>query len=471
MRSSFTSAPLGGFEVLGDTIAAIATGPGPAALGIVRISGPAAATVLAAVVPGARAIEHPRRVTTGRALHPLTGRRLDDVLCFFAPGPCTATGEDAAEIHGHGGSLVMRALLDAAIAAGARAAEPGEFTSRAFLNGRMDLTQAEAVMGLVSARSERAARIALRQLGGGISSRLEGDYGALTQIAASLESALDFPDEDLPSITAASIAGELTAIAASLERLSKTFGAGARVANGAAVALVGPTNAGKSSLLNRLAGSDRAIVDPEPGTTRDVIEVEIALNGVPLRLSDTAGLRKEPNHLEELGISRTLAAAGAADLVVAVVDGANETGDPDALVALFGGAGGLPLPAIAAINKRDLPGWRADRFPAALASARRIGVSALTGEGCDELARVIGEALADEEIPDEVVLTTARQHEAVSSAERSVREAAARLEHGDLPELAAADLRFAREALASLAGRNAEADTLDAVFSSFCLGK
>jgi tRNA modification GTPase len=457
--------------VLGDTIAAIATGPGPAALGIVRISGPAAAAVLAAVVPGARAIERPRRVSRGHATHPRTGRRLDDVLCFFAPGPGTATGEDAAEIHGHGGPVVLRALLDAAIAAGARAAEPGEFTARAFRNGRMDLTQAEAVMGLVSARSERAARVALRQLGGGIAERLEGDYEALTRIAASLEATLDFPDEDLPSLVASSIAGELAAIAASLERLSGTFGAGARVSNGAAVTLVGPPNAGKSSLLNRLAGSNRAIVDPEPGTTRDVVEVEIALNGVPFRLADTAGLRQEPDRLEELGISRALAAAGAADLVVAVVDGATDADDPDALDALFRGAGGLPHPVIAAINKRDLPGWRADRFPAALESARRIGVSALTGAGCDELARAIGDALADEEIPEEVVLTTARQHAAVSSAERSVREAAARLEHGDLPELAAADLRFAREALASLAGRNADADALDAVFSSFCLGK
>ncbi|MCK9461001.1 MAG: tRNA uridine-5-carboxymethylaminomethyl(34) synthesis GTPase MnmE [Proteobacteria bacterium] len=457
--------------MLGDTIAAIATGPVPAALGIVRISGPAAAAVLAAVVPNARAIEHPRRVSRGHPMHPRTGRRLDDVLCFFAPGPGTATGEDAAEIHGHGGPVVLRALLDAAIAAGARAAEPGEFTARAFRNGRMDLTQAEAVMGLVSARSERAARVALRQLGGGIAARLEGDYEALTRIAASLEAALDFPDEDLPSLVASSIAGELAAIAASLERLSGTFGAGARVSNGAAVTLVGPPNAGKSSLLNRLAGSDRAIVDPEPGTTRDVLEVEIALNGVPFRLADTAGLRQEPGRLEELGISRALAAAGAADLVVAVVDGATDADDPDALDALFRGAGGLPRPVIAAINKCDLPGWRADRFSAALESARRIGVSALTGAGCDELARAIGDALADEEIPDEVVLTTARQHEAVSSAEKSVREAAARLEHGDLPELAAADLRFAREALASLAGRNADADALDAVFSSFCLGK
>jgi tRNA modification GTPase len=457
--------------VLGDTIAAIATGREAAALGIVRISGPAAAAVLAAVVPGARAADHPRRLCRGRALHPISGAHVDDVLCAFAPGPRTATGEDTAEIHGHGGRVVMRALLDAALAAGARAAEPGEFTCRAFCNGRIDLTQAEAVMGLIGARSERAARASLRLLGGGLATRLEEDYEAITGISAALEAGLDFPDEDLPAASVTALAGEIEAVASDLGRLAGSFAAGARLAEGATVALIGPTNAGKSSLLNRLSGADRAIVDPEPGTTRDVVEADVVINGVPVRLEDTAGLRRDPGRLEDVGIARALAAARAADLVVVVLDGADEIGDPSSIDALFGDGDGLAAPVIAAINKRDLPGWRADRVPAALASARRVGVSALTGAGCDELTRALGETLAADEDAAEIVLTTARQHEAVTSALAHVRDAAARLREGSLPELAAADLRFAREALAGLAGRNTEKDVLDAVFSSFCLGK
>jgi tRNA modification GTPase len=457
--------------VLGDTIAAVATGNRAAALGIVRISGPAAADVLAAIVKDARAEDRPRRMCRGRALDPLTGRHLDDVLCFFAPGPHTATGEDTAEIHGHGGPLVMRSLLDATLAAGARAAQPGEFTYRAFCTGRIDLVQAEAVMGLISARSDRAARAALRQLGGGLATRLEADYEALTRTAAVLEAGLDFPDEDLPAVAAASLADEIEAIAVSLGRLADSFASGARLAGGALVALVGPTNAGKSSLLNRLAGAERAIVDPEPGTTRDVVEVEIVLNGVPMRVSDTAGLRSDPGRLEDMGITKAIAAALTADLVVVVLDGADPNLDPAAIDGLLTGGGGIVPPVIAAVNKRDLPCWRADRVPASLASVPRFGVSALTGEGCDELARSIGKTLAANEDPDEIVLTTARQHEAVASALAGARDAAALLRRGALPELAAADLRYAREALASLAGRTADADVLDSVFSSFCIGK
>jgi tRNA modification GTPase len=457
--------------VTGDTIAAVATGAQAAALGIVRISGPEAARVIAAVVPAARAADRPRRMCHGRAVDPRTGRHLDDVLCFFAPGPGTATGEDTAEIHGHGGPLVMRSLLGAALAAGARAADPGEFTCRAFCSGRIDLTQAEAVMGLIAARSDRAARTALRQLEGGLATRLDADYEALTRVAAALEAGLDFPDEDLPQATATVLADDLDAISASLRRLADSFASGARLASGAVVALAGPANAGKSSLLNRLAGSERAIVDSEPGTTRDVVEIEVVLNGVPVRVSDTAGLRSEPGRLEDKGISKAMAAVRAADLVIVVLDGSKGGGDPVEIERLLGDGGAKAKPTIAAINKCDLPEWRDDHLPGPLASSRRIRLSALTGEGCDDLARAIGAMLAAEEDPAEIVLTTARQHAAVSAALSSLLDAAGHLRGGSLPELAAADLRFARESLASLTGRAADADVLDAVFSSFCIGK
>lgn len=455
----------------GDTIAAVATGPGAAALGIVRVSGPLAARIVDAVVPSARAAARPRRVCPGRAVDPATGREIDEVLCFFAPGPGTATGEDVAEIHGHGGPVVMGALLRAALAAGARPASPGEFTCRAFRLGRLDLTQAEAVMGLVAARSERAARAALRQLGGGVGARLGAAYDALTGLAAEVEAGLDFPDEDLPPGDAARLGERLRAIAGELAALAGTFPGGRRLAGGAAVAIVGPPNAGKSSLLNRLAGSERALVDSEPGTTRDVVEAEAELSGVRVRLLDTAGLRAAAGRVEALGIAKGEEAAGGADVVVVVLDGAVAQADPGAIGSLLAGRGPGPAAVVVAVNKSDLPGWRGDRVPASLAGARRVAVSALTGDGCPELGRAIGGLLAADEEPAEVLLTTERQHAAVASARDGVEKAASLLGGGAYPELAAAELRFAREALASLFGRAAGEDVLDAVFSKFCLGK
>jgi len=457
--------------VRGDTIAAVATAPGQAALGIVRISGKDAADVLEKVVPGARAGARPRRMCRGRAVDPRDGSHVDDVLCFFAPGPGTATGEDTAEIHGHGGPIVMRELLDAALAAGARLALPGEFTSRAFLSGRIDLTQAEAVMGLIGARSERAARAALRQLDGGIRERLDGEYAALTRIAAELEAGLDFPDEDLPLSRSAEMGEKLSRTASSLGALAETFACGAKLARGASVTLVGPPNAGKSSLLNRLAGADRALVDAEPGTTRDVVEVDAELNGIAVRLSDTAGLRREAGRVEEMGIAKSLERARAADLVVAVLDGADGACDFAGMERLLSDVGCGNALRLAALNKRDLPGFEGDRVPACLARIPRFEVSAATGDGCGALARAIGEALASDEAEGEIVLTTARQHGAVAQARDGAERAAALLRRGAYPELAAAEVRFAREALATLFGNSADEDVIDAVFSSFCLGK
>jgi tRNA modification GTPase len=457
--------------VPGDTIAAIATGPAPAALGIVRVSGPRAAEVLEAVVPGARAVSRPRRLCQGRAIDPRTRAPIDDVLCAFARGPRTVTGEDVAEIQGHGGPVVMRALLEAALAAGARAAAPGEFTSRAFLSGRIDLTQAEAVMGLVGARSARAARAALRQLDGGIRERLDGEYAGLTRAAAELEAGLDFPDEDLPLARASEIAWELRRAAASLDALAATFAHGARLARGAFVAIVGPPNAGKSSLLNRLAGAERALVDAEPGTTRDVVEVDVELNGVPVRLCDTAGLREPVGRVEALGIEKGAERARGADAVLAVLDGADGAIEPSAIDRAIVRLELGPAAVVVALNKSDLPGWRGDRVPPGLAGARCVAVSAATGAGCEDLAKAIGEALAEDEDPCEIVLTTVRQHRAVAEARDGAEKAAALLEQGAFPELAAAEVRFAREALAALFGTAADEDLLAAVFSSFCLGK
>jgi tRNA modification GTPase len=454
-----------------DTIAAIATAPGRAALGIVRISGSRAREVLSSLVPGSRAADRPRRMTRGRAVDPRGGRVLDEVLCFFAPAPRTATGQDVAEIHAHGSPVVLRSILEAALASGARAAEPGEFTYRAFLGGRLDLTQAEAVRALIEARTERAARTALGQLEGAIGSELEHDLEALAAISAEVEAGLDFPDEDLPASDCHRLAGLIDAIRGHLEELAAGFGLGHRLEEGACAVLVGPVNAGKSSLLNRLAGADRALVDPEPGTTRDVIEVRAEVHGVPLSLRDTAGLRSSPGRLERRGIDLARDWAGRADVLLFVIDAAAPRPDRETeeqieelLRAAAGGAR-----ALVALNKCDLPGWsdaplaRVERLP-------RLRVSALSGEGIDSLLDEIGAALLAL-VDEEPLITTARQHAAVDGAARQLDRAARTLGRDGDPELAADDLRLARTSLARLWGRDAERDLLDALFSRFCLGK
>ncbi|MFO8070589.1 MAG: tRNA uridine-5-carboxymethylaminomethyl(34) synthesis GTPase MnmE [Polyangia bacterium] len=454
-----------------DTIAAIATAPGRAALGIVRVSGRRAREVLSSLVPGSGAADRPRRMTRGRAADPRSGRVLDEVLCFFAPGPRTATGEDVAEIHAHGGPLVLRSILDAALAAGARVAEPGEFTYRAFLHGRLDLTQAEAVRALIEARTERAARTALGQLEGAIGSELAVDLEELAAISAEVEAGLDFPDEDLPASDCRRLAGRLDAIREHLEKLAAGFGLGRRLEEGACAVLAGPVNAGKSSLLNRLAGAERVLVDPEPGTTRDVIEVRAEVHGVPLSLRDTAGLRSSPGRIERRGIDLAREWAARADVILFVIDAAAPRPDRETeelIRALLEAAPG-DARALLVLNKCDLPGW-SDAPPARLERLPRLRVSALSGEGTDHLLDEIGNALralADEE----PLITTARQHAALDEAARQLDRAARTLSRYEDPELAADDLRLARTSLAALWGRDAEREVLDALFSRFCLGK
>lgn len=451
-----------------DTIAAVATGRGPAALGIVRISGPAAGAILEAVVPGTRASRRPRQMVHGRARHPDTAEIIDEVLCFFGPGPRTATGEDVAEIHGHGGPLVLRRLLGAVLRAGARPAQAGEFTARAFRNGRLDLTQAEAVMALIGARSERAARAAMANLRGAVADRLGNELSRLTAIAAQLEAGLDFPDEDLPLEEVDHLAAALEQVATGLDAAERSYALGARLAEGARVAIVGPTNAGKSSLLNRLVGSERALVDHEPGTTRDVVEGATEIEGIPVVFLDTAGLRASPGRVETRGIERSRDVAMTADLLLIVIDGADQRTDLDDEIGdLLREA---TSPAVVALNKSDLPGW-SNRLPAPLVGSVSVTVSALTTAGLDSLRFAIGEALGASDDEHEPLLATARQHAAVAAALDRTRRAAAALRRGRSVELVAVDLGEARTALAGLWGRDATDEVIDAIFSSFCLGK
>ncbi len=455
-----------------DTIAAIATAQGQAALGIVRISGPKAAAALRAVAPRARASYRPRQVILSKAYHPRSGELIDEVLCFFCPGPGTATGEDIAELQGHGGPLVMHRLLDAVLSTGTVAAQPGEFTFRAFDNGRLDLTQAEAVMGLIGARSTRAQKVALRQLDGELGSSLDHEFNELIGISAHVEASLDFPDEDLPLDESETLATRLEKIEEKLSTLTQSFALGTMLKDGAEIAIVGPPNAGKSSLLNRLVAEERAIVDRDPGTTRDVVEARGEVAGIPVVFKDTAGLRNQVDRVERRGIEKTLESIGRADLVILVVDGAvqNEEYNKDLVDLIPESLSNL----IIAVNKKDLADWqkRVDLpFAKGAAPSQIVPTSAMTGQGIVELLDLVAKKLNKEDDENAVILTTARQQQAVVNCLEHVQKASRLLRQRSDPELVAADLRWAREALATLWGRSPTDEVIDAIFSTFCLGK
>jgi tRNA modification GTPase len=332
----------------------------------------------------------------------------------------------------------------------------------------MDLTQAEAVMTLIGARSERAARAAVANLQGAVAERLGQELDRLTEVAAQVEAGLDFPDEDLPLEETDRLAEILEQVAANLEEAASSYALGSRLADGARVAIVGPTNAGKSSLLNRLVDEERALVDHEPGTTRDVVEGNAEIDGIPILFRDTAGLRESPDRVESRGIEHSREAASSADLLLIVVDGADRRPvSADDLDQLLGD--GAP-PAIIALNKRDLADW-SDELPPPLDRPTAFAVSALTGEGLEDLESAIGRALGATANDVEPLLVTARQHAAVRAALERTRGAARALRLQRGAEIAAIDLGEARARLAALWGRDTAEEVIDAIFSSFCLGK
>ncbi|MBN2718440.1 MAG: tRNA uridine-5-carboxymethylaminomethyl(34) synthesis GTPase MnmE [Deltaproteobacteria bacterium] len=452
---------------MNDTIAAIATATGNAALGIIRISGPSAGDVLQRVAPvaGKKARQHPGQLRFGRALDASTGEVVDEVLCFFAKGPGTATGEDVAEIHGHGGTLVLNQLLALACRAGARLALPGEFTRRAYTSGKLDLTQAEAVMSLIGARSELAARTAAKQLGGAIGDALADEYEHVTNISAGLETCLDFPDEDLPKEMVSEFIGRLSQVIEKLQAAVQSWKLGQMLTKGAKVVIAGPSNAGKSSLLNALIHEDRALVDSVPGTTRDIVEASYEINGIPVTFLDTAGLRFGAQKVELMGMEKSRKALAQADLILLVFDGAApQTADAEILRILESHKDNtLPV-----LNKCDHREFTPSAFPEAIRQG--VQVSAAQNLNLDVLQQQMAGRLSSERATD-LILTTARQLDAVETTLDHVITARHILKKGGEPELAAADMRWAREALAALWGKDSQTDMIDAIFSSFCLGK
>ena len=455
-----------------DTIAAISTPPIPAAIGILRLSGPRAAQIAAVCFkPLGRKglLEHrPHELVYGDLLD-TEGAVIDRVLCTFSLAPHSYTGEDTAEIHCHGAPMVLQLGLEALFAAGARQAQRGEFTRRAFLNGKLDLAQAEAVGDLLEADSRQAARNAAGQLNGALSRRIGAVYSALLDVMAHFHAVLDYPDEDIDPFTARQLGESLAAQRTALEQLAASWHRGQLVKNGVPCAIVGRPNAGKSSLLNALVGYERAIVTNIPGTTRDTVEERAELGGVTLRLIDTAGLRRSDDPIEQLGVERSRKAMEEAELILLVADGAAEWTREDSELARTVADTGKPWVLVwskADLEKRavaaDMSG--ADAPPA-------VEVSAKTGQGLDRLAAAVGALFPRGREEYGQLLTNARQAEAAGRALAAVIRAQEALESGVTPDAMLTDVEDALSALGELTGQSVREDITDRIFERFCVGK
>ena len=441
---------------MNDLIYALAT-PVGGAIAVVRLSGTGAKKLLYTVFTGRGA---PREMAYGRIVNE-AGEPLDQAMAAFFPAPRSYTGEDMAELYLHGGQTTVRRVL-ALLGRHARGARPGEFTERAFLNGKLDLAQAEAVMDLINAGAERSANSALAQLTGRLSERIAAVEAQLLDALSGLEAAIDYPEELADDVTSA-LPGVLAAAEAELAALIGAGLSGRVLREGARVALIGRPNAGKSSLLNALAGAERAIVTQFAGTTRDVLEEAVSMDGIPVTLFDTAGIRAADDPVERIGVERARRAAERADLLLLCFDAAAPLSEEDeALLAETAGRSRL-----AVCCKGDLPAlWEAEALSPYGIEA--LAVSAETGEGLAALRRAIAARIAP--AAESALVTNARHIEALQRAAASVSDAE-KSAGGTEPELVATDLREALAALGQITGREASADLIERIFSKFCVGK
>jgi len=443
-----------------DTIAAVATPAGTGAVALLRLSGPQAWPIANAIFHG-RGPLRPRRAVHGTITDP-AGHVLDDVLTTAFRGPASFTGEDTVEITCHGGPLVTRRILERLLAAGARAAEPGEFTRRAFLNGKLDLTQAEAVMDIIAAQSDLALRAAQRQLEGRIGQTITALRDQLLAALAHLEAWIDFPEEDIDPDTGAALHARIATVAAGVQQLMATADKGRLLREGVRMVIAGAPNAGKSSLLNRLLGFERAMVSGTAGTTRDTIEETVMLGGIPVRLVDTAGLRDgSEDELERAGMARTRQQLASADLLMEVVDA---TLPPSHRLAF---PDPLPPHRLLLLNKADLgihPDW---------SGSGGIPVSCLSGHGIDQAITAITTTITGipSEGGDTDAAVNARHLNCLQRAHHALHAALSQLNAGAAPEFTSLDLREALEALGDITGRTDTEDLLGVIFSQFCIGK
>lgn len=457
--------------MLNDTIAAIATPAGTGGIGIVRISGPDAERILHRLFRSSHFLTRlkPRRLYHGDLLDPETGEALDEVLACLMKAPRSYTGEDTVEIDCHGGILVVESILQAVLAAGARLAEPGEFTRRAFLNNRIDLSQAEAIGDLISARTARGLNSALTQLKGRLKEKIDSLRNGLIEVLVLLESAIDF-SEDAEFSSNTEILNRLERLSADLSRLLQTYREGKLIRRGATVVIAGRPNTGKSSLLNSLLEEKRAIVTPVPGTTRDFLEEAVNIRGIPLRLVDTAGIHPTEDLIEREGIRMVWEKLATADGVLLLLDGSRPLTEEDRnLLNSLQGHKILPV-----INKTDLEHQLEEgEIVACLPGITPLWISAKFGDGLDALKESLYRLVVEKagEAEGEVLISTLRHKTALERTLQLVSQAAAALKDGLSQEFAALDIRDALDALGEIAGKTVTEDVLDRIFSSFCIGK
>jgi tRNA modification GTPase len=446
-----------------DTIAAIATAPGAAGVGVLRISGPRVAQVMAGVT--GKALKP--RLATYATFRDEEGAALDQGLALFFPGPHSYTGEDVLELQGHGGTVVLQLLLRRCLELGCRLAEPGEFTRRAYLNDKLDLAQAESVADLIEAASAQAARAALRSLEGAFSQAVNTLNEKLTTLRMLVEATLDFPEEEVDFLQREQAWERLARVTAALDEVSERAAQGARLRSGVTVVLAGQPNVGKSSLLNALAGAEVAIVTNVPGTTRDRIEKSILIDGMPVNVIDTAGLRDTEDEVERIGIARTREAIARADLVLHLMDAASSDlaaaaqADAAILASLPPG-----IPRLDVVNKVDLAGG------APREEGNRVYLSAKTGAGLPLLRAALKRASGVGEGGEDLILARERHLAALAQAREHLARAQAHFDVRHLAlELFAEELRLAQDALSAITGEFSADDLLGEIFSRFCIGK
>lgn len=453
-----------------ETIAAIATATGSAGVGIIRISGANAFTIADQLTRSSKSVRkqagHTLRYV--RLYDPTTGEVLDDGLFAVFHAPRSFTGEDVVEFHGHGGTVLLARVLTAVLTAGARPARPGEFSERAFRNGKLDLAQAEAIADLIAAGTVTAQRAARRQLSGELSAQVHTIRDAITEALALIEASIDFPEE-VGEMEPARIDAPLQRAEAMTIELLQTAGYGRRLREGITVVLTGRPNVGKSSLLNALSGTNRAIVTDIPGTTRDVVEESLNLAGIPVRAWDTAGVRETDDPVERIGVDRAKEAVLSADVVIAVLDAqAGVTPEDRHLLENLQGRAGV----VVAINKAD----KADTYPL-LSEVRplfpSVAVSAVTREGLSELSLLLAQIVSGSPIEAETVplVTSARQEAALHTAQTALARARTTVEAHLPVELIAVDCHAALAALGEITGETTREEIIAGIFSRFCLGK